>query len=244
MAGVNQLYVISFSHFCEAGRWALQASQVKFNENRALPGLHRLLFPAKDSSGDKVTPFVKKPDGSFVKSSWEILEWSGRGAVPADVKGTLDERVGPAIRSVFYSYMLDHPSFGTQIAQSSMFQRALWALAGRVIKGVLRDLMVKDDSYVEEQKAKLAMGWQALEEKMHGATNPFQTMPDGKPNSACIALCAIAGAILAPENQYGNVIKAVPLDDLPDGLREIIHRYRATPLGEYILKVYKEQRML
>uniref|UniRef100_A0A7S1SGN4 GST N-terminal domain-containing protein n=1 Tax=Tetraselmis chuii TaxID=63592 RepID=A0A7S1SGN4_9CHLO len=248
MADNNTLYVIPFSHFCNAGRWALQASGIPFREVHALPGLHRLpfIFPAKDSSGDRVTPYLRKSDGEFVRSSWDILEWAGRGAVPAEVKGLLDGVVGPAVRSIFYSHVLDHPYFDKQVAQSSWAQQAIWSVAGGKIKGVLKGLMVKDDEYIAGEMEKLATGWANLTEMLQreGEGNPFRILDDGKPNSSCIALCAIAGALLGPENQFGGAVESIPLEYWPEGLASLREQYRATPLGEFILSTYKETRML
>lgn len=245
----HDLYVISFSHYCEAARWALQASNIAFTEHRALPGLHRLplLFPAKDSSGDRMTPFLRKSeDGTYLRTSWEVLEFARRGrSVPEDVKECLDSTVGPAVRSVFYSYVLDHPCcFDKQVEQASVLQRVLWSVAGGTIKLRLKDMMVKDATYIEGQKVKLERGWQVLQERLQSPDNPFHILDDGKPNTACIALCAIAGSILGPENQYGGIVRPLLSEDLPEGLLQIRQRYRTTPLGEFILKVYKETRML
>jgi len=243
--GSNTLYTISFSHFCEAGRWALEASNIEFREVQALPGLHRLLLPPKDPSGNKVTPYLCKTDGEFLNSSWEILEWSGRGEIPKEVKELLDGTVGPAIRSIFYSYSLYHPSLDHHIRQASLLQRTLWTVAGRSIKRVMYKLMVKDEEYIEGEKVRLHSGWRHLQDLLQSPSqNPFQALPDGKPNSASIALCAIAGALLFPENQFGCALKPAPLEEAPDGLQQLCLQYRATALGEFVLRTYRETRML
>mmetsp|Transcript_22763 Transcript_22763/g.58332 ORF Transcript_22763/g.58332 Transcript_22763/m.58332 type:complete len:267 (-) Transcript_22763:490-1290(-) len=250
----DTLYTIPFSHYCEAGRWALQASGSAFREVQALPGLHRLpfLFPAKDDSGDRVTPYVLPSNPTtlnatarpVLRSSWDILAAANRGGVPEDVKETLDAVVGPAERSLFYSFVLDDPCFDCLVAQASWVQRALWAVAGGRIKGVLRRMMVRDEAFLQGERARLADAWQQLTDTLQGGSSPFGLLPDGQPNAATIALCAVAGVILSPEHYYGGAITAIPLERWPPGLRDLRAQYVDTPLGRYILHTYRDTRML
>lgn len=149
----DTLYTIPFSHYCEAGRWALQASGSAFREVQALPGLHRLpfLFPAKDDSGDRVTPYVLPSNPTtlnatarpVLRSSWDILAAANRGGVPEDVKETLDAVVGPAERSLFYSFVLDDPCFDCLVAQVTIYAINEWVLvhSKHTIHGLVDDIL-------------------------------------------------------------------------------------------------------
>ena len=117
----GRLYVLGVSHYCESARWALQASgKSNVSEIGALPGLHRVVFPTKPGDPNKVTPFLMTREGEVIGSSWDILSWCGRGTVPDDVKSCIDESIGPAVRSVFYSYSLQHPSFDKVVDQAPL----------------------------------------------------------------------------------------------------------------------------
>ena len=140
--------------------------------------------------------------------------------------------------------------------------------------------MVKDTAFIKEQNIKLEQGWEMLQTKLllqnspdndDSNNNPFQLLEDGKPNSACSALCAIAGAIIvdAENRGYGSGVQPFITDDLPEDLvtlcvnitgchqwenlssryiniRKHCQHYRMSPVGEFILKIYKykETRML
>lgn len=115
------LYQMPLSHYCEKARWALARKRLPVKCKNWLPGLH--IKPAKRLSGQTALPILK--DGpQVIAGSAAILDHLDAryprfplSAATADEDRTreraleayADEHLGPAVRLLAYSALLDRP---------------------------------------------------------------------------------------------------------------------------------------
>jgi glutathione S-transferase len=57
-------------------------------------------------------------------------------------------------------------------------------------------------------------------------------------SAADITLASLSSVVLAPP-QHPMLL---PYEDTPPGARAVIDRYRATPVGQFVLRLYREDR--
>jgi len=144
----HTLCVIPISHYCEIARWALQVSEKDFTEKQALPGLHLVLLPSRPD-GKKLTPYMKKPDGTWLLDSWSILEYCEIGEpVPDDIKDVLNKDVGVCIRAIVYSHILYSDALSEMLSNASYGQKISWALVGRLIMREIGRGIVKSPEHI------------------------------------------------------------------------------------------------
>ena len=255
------LYTIPFSHYCEVARWSLETAGEPFEEAPFLPGTHlfapveRLRTDSKDdsSTGRGATmPMLAESSGKVLAGdSWQCAARRGAGRPSEELQAMLEDVVGPATRSIVYSFMLGVPDaagkglsycdeeFTTCMknnADAPLWQRALFytPFAGVVARSMF-DGMVKSAEHVDEQRAKLADAFTRIEPMLgspplvaKGATD------DGQPTAAAIALAALVMPVVAAEISLSSSSAARERRSAETA------RWRATAVGKFSLAVYAE----
>mmetsp|Transcript_32617 Transcript_32617/g.59611 ORF Transcript_32617/g.59611 Transcript_32617/m.59611 type:complete len:266 (+) Transcript_32617:75-872(+) len=242
------LYTIPFSHFCEAGRWALAEAKIDFTESGYYPGLHMMMGPMGRIRGDgsAVVPLLVDTDGSVLANdSWECLaKWE---PVDERLKQILNEVVGPHVRSIVYSYYL--PDDGAalaplaSVANMPFLQRTIFGLDG--FRGVaskkMYKSMVKSDEYIAKCKQELAVAVQELEGSMIFRSG-FTERADGRPTANAIAVASLFAPMVSPPNLgagfFGEGGFPLTYETAPPGFQEEVKRWRATKLGTWTTDVY------
>lgn len=144
-----ELFVFSFSHYCEKALWAAHFKGLKPRVRYLLPGLHGSQI--RKITGQTQVP-VLRDKGQTVVGSTPILryfdECSDSGSLFLRESGKSDEvervvedfdALGPAIRAELFAHILKEPRlaagfFLTQHKFSRLFYPSLMALVGSKLK--------------------------------------------------------------------------------------------------------------
>jgi glutathione S-transferase len=243
------LITISFSHFCEKARWALERAGIAYREDAHLPALH---VPAvKRAKGNRPTPVLVTDDGVLTDST-DILAWVDRTRPAAKLFGEgaesraeitaledrFDEDLGPHARRWAYAHILPdsafmHRMFATQTMtpkRERVAMRVLFPLARLLMKramhidaaGAARSI-VKVEEVFEEVARRLADGRRYL------VGDSF--------TAADLTFAALSSPVLLPDGaRLPTITEVSPL------VAARIRSFREHPAGVFALRVRREHR--
>jgi glutathione S-transferase len=243
---MNRLVTIRYSHYCEKARWALERARIDFVEEPHVPVLSWI--GTLGSRGNRTAP-VFVADGKTYSESTDILKF-------ADAHGTADklftgdaevERLeehfdrhfGPTARRAVYDDVLRLPR--AQLADllgkdAPSWEKRVARLATPVIGGMIRrglrvtpPEVARSIEMVERIFAEVAA---LLKDGRRYLTGDRFTAAD-------LTFAALAAPIIYPD-RYARYV--LPIDSLPPKIRETVSRYRETPAGEFVMRMYEEHR--
>lgn len=253
-----RLHTITFSHYVEKTRWCLDRLGVPYDEVPNIGILGVLL-------AGRTVPWLEVPPGlTRVSESSRILRflWAEyAGALPADrtwfleptpaalqLEARLDRRLGVDVRVWLYEQLLRHPdlsyrSWGIAEPGIPRWQRALLVVLRPVLAFAVRRMLgvsparaeralARTQEIFDEMDALLADGRRYLT----GSTLTF----------ADITFASLGALAVLPPEYPGNRIGGPRLtfDDIPDvAWKAEVERFRARPSGQFILRLYREERM-
>lgn len=266
-----QFITISYSHYVELARWALEYSHTPFDEHGFAPGQHVLptlsVRVAKNGSrnfskssvmvGTKASPTAVPTlvlvDGSVLNDSWEIAEkLSGLAPMSLELKEILDKELGTKARKYVYSVLLKPQHAATFTRMVTEGRHWAWTYLwfcgfGFVFKFLLRGSMQTSNS--KEIKACKEDVEFLMSTKLAAFVNERKgTFLGGdKLGQADIALASLSSILICPDEYGGRSGTMFPfitkiLASDPE-FREFVTKMRATVVGEYCLKLYKEHRI-
>jgi glutathione S-transferase len=269
--GTLQLITISFSHYAELARWALELAGVPYTEHGFAPGQHALpalsvRLPrtgarhfAESSSmtgrpSPTTLPALVRPGGEVLVDSWAIAASTPLAPMEPAFREVLDREVGVAARAFTYSVLLQdrfEPRFRAMCTEGRHWGwRLLWACGlGAALRGALRARFRPEDqagvaACVAKLDALLSPGGPLAAALARRAGQPF--LGGAALGQADVALCAIAAPLVMPE-EYGG--RARPLAHHfshllahDEQLRAHVERWRGTEVGAYVLGVYARYR--
>ncbi|MDH5176569.1 MAG: glutathione S-transferase C-terminal domain-containing protein [Gammaproteobacteria bacterium] len=252
-----RLHTITFSHYVEKARWCLDRLGVPYDEVPNIGILGVLL------SG-RTVPWLEVPPGlTRISESSRILRylWAEyAGALPADrtwfleptpaalqLEARLDRRLGVDVRVWLYEQLLRHPdlsyrSWGIAEPGIPRWQRALLLALRPVLAFAVRRMLgvtparadralARTREIFDEMDALLADGRRYLT----GSTLTF----------ADITFASLGALAVLPPEYPGNRLGGprLAVDDIPDvEWKAEIERFRARPSGQFILRLYREER--
>jgi glutathione S-transferase len=252
-----RLHTITFSHYVEKTRWCLDRLGVPYDEVPNIGVLGVLL------SG-RTVPWLEVPPGlTRVSESSRILRflWAEyAGALPADrtwfleptpaalqLEARLDRRLGVDVRVWLYEQLLRHPDLSYRswgIAEPAIphWQRALLVVLRPVLAFAVRRMLgvtparaeralARTQEIFDEMDALLADGRRYLT----GSTLTF----------ADITFASLGALAVLPAEYPGNRLGGprLTIDDIPDAAwKAEVERFRARPSGQFILRLYREER--
>lgn len=247
----HTLVTITFSHFCEKARWALDAAGVAFREDGHCPGFHRR--HARRAGGRSSVPVLVAGDGTVLNDSPLIVRFADARA-PADRKllppegrardealeleRRLDVDFGPHVRRFAYFHVLPRRDVALRLfdLQAPRGERR----AVRVVFPVLRRFMRKFMQIDETRALESRDGMRRVFDDMG------QRLADGRPyllgdrfGAADIAFAAFAAPLLVPSE---HPVMRLDIEALPEALAAEVRTLRETPAGAFALRMYREHR--
>lgn len=251
-----ELVTISFSHYCEKARWALDLAGVRYRETPFMPALH-LPYVAwklrgsdvgtRDSASSRYSTPLLSRGALRVSDSREIVRYvdthHGTGSLFAPKEAeALDreyaEHLGPHTRRVVYYFGLARPSllFGLADAQVDGPQAFLFRAFFPVGRAFLRRALQIDERGYRT----------SLDRIRQAADKAAARLADGRPylcgddfSVADLGFASMmAPAVFPPE--YG--VSLPRLEGLEPDAQEIVRTYREHPAGEFTLRMYREHR--
>lgn len=269
--GRPQLLTIPYSHFCELAKFALSLAHLDYDEAGYPPGAHILpalatRLPATGPkrvaqnsstivSGATAVPLLALPSGEFFPDSWSIVEYVSRtrpelGSVPPSLKQTLDTELGPLTRQACYAMLLKPSNReiwnGLVTHGSGWLWRFTYFLAGpKITKEMVTMFASHDAAKNAECETKLRDCFDRMWADVQNLMPPRASFMNGdSPGLADVAVATLTAPVLLPEKYCGGTyveyFRRMIEQDEESGLR--IESYRATPLGQYCMRVYEAAR--
>jgi glutathione S-transferase len=246
------LYQFPISHYCEKTRWNLDAKGLPFALQNLIPGLHlfvtRRLTKGRGSVPVLVDRGVVLADSTDIALHLERTYPATPSLVPAsgpererclELEGYFDEVAGKHVRRWMYAQIFDG---GADVA-SLMFdafpapQRWLGRALTPVIKALIRRQYRLVPDKVAESRVKLLEGLERLERELAG--EPARYLVGSSLSLADLTAAALYSPLVAPEE---SPFASRPGEVLPPAVAELRAAVRARPAGQWILRLYREER--
>ncbi len=241
----TKLITISFSHYCEKARWALDRCGVSYVEEAHLPVFHYL---ATYRHKAKRTVPVLVDGKTLVLDSTDIVAWADKqrpgslipisGADDAlTIEDDLDNHFGPATRRWAYFYLLPNRDADPYIVEGApRWQRTLLSLSRPVAVRYLRRSLKIDQAGVQRSLVKIE---ETLSRVDQIVTDGRRYLAGDRFTVADLTFAALASPILLPPE---HPAQKIPFDLLPPTAREQVEAWRARPSGRFALSLYARER--
>lgn len=244
-----RLITIPMSHYCEKARWGLSHAGLDYVEEPHLQVFHYLAVRRYDCQG--MVPVLLTDDGA-VADSTAILQYLDR-RLPEGLKlyparhrdeiealeEAFDEGLGiESRRWVYFNWQTESARQVLKIAAQGTprWERALAPALFPMMRRYLdRHLALSADN--------VARGLRQIEAAFDTVA---ARLADGRPylfgeriNAADITFAALAAPMLLPD-EYG--IRLPTPETAPPAARPQVAAFRAHPAGEYVLRLFREDR--
>ncbi len=243
------LVTISFSHYCEKARWALDRAGVVYTEAAYVPGTH--LFGTVFRGG-KSTPLLVVPRGRVLTDSTDIVRYADEaspGCLLPDVlseaplrrevdelEELFDEKLGSPVRVLVYDALLEsgYPFDALVRETTTGVHRALAPVLGFAVprlvrrglgihaRGVARAIP-RVEAVLQQVEARLADGRRYLAgDRFTAADLTFASL--------------LAPMVGPPEQPVTGKVSSLEL------IEPFMRETRARPAGLFALRLYTEER--
>lgn len=245
------LVTISFSHFCEKARWALDRARVPYRESAHLPAFHAL--PVKRAGGKRATPTLVTGDG-VLNDSTDILAWCDRQRPEAALYGQsaeerreilaledlFDEQLGPHVRRWAYFHLLQErraimSMFAVQ-ADVPSFEKAAMRAVFPAVRAMMRKAMNIDAEGAARSRRKVDEVFATVAARL---ADGRRYLVGESFTAADLTFAALAAPGVLPE---GLALRYPAVDELPEEAATQVRAWRAHPAGEFALRVAREDR--
>ena len=243
------LITIPFSHYCEKARWALDRAGVRYREQGHLPFFSR--FAGLRYGAWNSVPLLCH-GRSRLRSSSAIVAFADEQTAaearlhPTDpaaqsevrsLEETFDQRLGPHARRVAYAHILDQPILREAVA--SAVPRAEAALLPVIFplirEGIRRGLRI-DARGIARSRVVVDEVFAEVADRLRDGR---RYLVGDRFTAADLAFAALACPGVFPE---AYAARFPSLDGLPRAALDDIDRLRATPAGQFVLRLYAEER--
>ena len=255
--GVLRLHTISYSHYTEKVRWCMDRLGVDYEEVPNI-GILGVLLTGRTVPALEVPPGLTRVGDSprILRYLWG--EYSGLlptertrflEPTPAalELEQRFDRRLGNDVRVWAYSHIfrrrdLTLRTWGADEPQIPGWQRALLRLATPILVFAVKQMLGVTP----------ARGARALEKTRESFAEADRLLADGRPyllgdtmTFADIAFASLAALAVLPPEYAGRSLRGrmLTLDDLDADWRAEIEGFRQRPSGQFVLRLYREERL-
>ncbi|HEY4179291.1 MAG TPA: glutathione S-transferase family protein [Kofleriaceae bacterium] len=244
----NRLITIPFSHYCEKARWSLDACRIPFTEDGHLPMLHYL--PLRRAGGQRTVPLLVCKGGQRYADSTQIAAWADShrpGTLLPMVASERDEalqledefdrKLGPPTRRWMYFQILPRRDLDHLLAHGVQRWEMLLFRATRpvVVRLMARSLKV-DAEHADKDRTRIDAVFMRV----------AQLLADGRRylvgdrfTIADLTFASLASPVLLPP----QLPAALPTTDVFEGAtRSQLETWRASPAGQFALRLYASER--
>lgn len=246
---------IKVSQGCEMARWLLQRARLPFTEQFQAPLLHILATRAAGGGNEAPVLVVEKED---TRSAWGtlpiIIEAIDCLSPPgARVYGETEaERVagkafiaravplfGPWMRQYPYYWILKQPALMKPLATAGVpwWQRLVVDWFYPVWAWLLGKGLGLTPANIAAAPGQIEHALETIAQELAARGTPY--LCGDKPGGLDVVVSSLMSPAIFPP-QFGGVLP--PADALPEPLRGFVLRMRATPGGQYGMKVYEVAR--
>lgn len=243
------LVTITFSHYCEKARWALERAKITYRESAHLPVFHA---PAvRRAGGKRATPILVTDEGVLCDST-DILKWADRRSPEAHLYGRndeerreiealedlFDEDLGPHTRRWMYFFLLRQRETVIRLSQhgAPAFERLAMPLFFPVGRAIMRRVMRITPNGAERSLHKIEEVFGIVEKKL---ADGRRYLVGDSLSAADITFACLAGVVVLPP-EYSA--KLPSLDELPSEMTTRIRAWQAHPAGAFALRMFRDHR--
>jgi glutathione S-transferase len=243
------LVTITFSHFCEKVRWALDRSGIAYRESGHLPIFHALAV--RRSGGFRSVPALVA-DGGVINDSSNILGWIDKRAPQNHLYGhdeterieieriedLCDERLGPHTRRWAYFHLLPMRDLTLQMTRAGApkIEHAALTVLFPLARKMMQRAMKITPKGAERSRQKIDEVFGEVEKRL--ADGRKFLVGDGL-SAADITFASLAAVVLLPEQYAATLPK---LEELPEEAQVHIRAWREHPAGQFAIRLFRDHR--
>ena len=233
-----RLITIPFSHFCEKARWALERAGIAHREDGHLPLLH--WWHSLRAGGGRTVPVLVTDDGVLADSS-AIVAWAHREQPdPPEalaLEDDFDRQLGPATRRWAYFHLLpNRDAIGAMGRDVPRWEMAALQVARPVATRMLtRGMNITPDGVARSER-KIEASFANVAARL---ADGRRYLAGDRFTVADLTFASLAAPVLMPPEHPRT---GGQLDVFPAAARAAIERWRATPAGQFGLRIYREER--
>lgn len=242
---------LPISHYCEKVRWALDRQRVPYREEGHAPLLHALATMPATGFRSRTTPVLidENPGVKHVLSdSTDCLRylasrygatWLYEPAEAAQLEEQFDTELGPHSRRFAYFYILPETERVVQLLTGKVpaIEAAIVKPLFPLIRRIMRRGMRIDEAGAARSIEKVRRQIESVNERLRDGR---RYLCGDTFSAADLSFAALVVPLVLPQN-YGGA-ELPPLDAAPPALRAEIERTRATPAGQFVLRLFQEER--
>lgn len=246
---MRRLVTISISHYCEKARWALDRAGLEYVEEGHYPNAHYL---ASFRLARQPTLPILVDDGQVIADSTGILRHADR-ALPEDRRlfpasasalaveklvAYFDAELGPSARRWAYRHWFG--VIGKLVQYGGIHTPRHEQLMAPYVIHLMKHMTRIRLKVTEEGAAQsLATVQSVFDEVGRRLADGRRYLVDNRFSAADLTFAALAAPVLLPA---GHGVPLPRLDEAPPAMREQVERLRATPAGQFGLRLYAEDR--
>lgn len=247
----HRLISIGISHYCEKARWALDLAGCPYTEDMHPPGLHMFATIPATGANASMTPVLVGPDNNSVMwDSTRIIEQLAEEfptRFPANFcthethgwEEYFDQSLGPNVRRWVYSQIIDNQAFCVPLMtrSTSRIERLLLPLLfARVATGMRRSMVMTDEAVAASQAEIRKVFDRVSRHLIAGHTH----LCGSTFSAADLTFAALGYPVLYPPCTTSLV--GVAVDSFPLSVQQLAAELRATPAGQFALRIYEQHR--
>lgn len=242
-----RLITIGFSHYCEKARWALDRAGLEYVEDDHPPLFHwaaNLRARAR-----RTVPVLVTPRGVLGEST-DILRFADEALPPerrlfppelrAEVEplvAEFDRSLGPAVRRAMYHLLMQHPERARRLLASTgrpWERRMVGPLFPLLRTAIVRGLRITP-AKAARSRERVDATFAEVAARLEGGE---RYLVGDRFTAADLTFAALASPALVPREDG----PMGALASYPPEIRAYVEGLRATPAGQYALRLYAEER--